>query len=502
MKRNLILLALILSIGQIKAQDYDLLKFYAFSDTLVTHLNITEMSDGSLLLNSEAQFYGSSTVDNIGPWLTKVARPVMAVTDTMVVKELGFPTTDYLLEPLPAAYGDRYLLAKTVPDETKQCTYLELLTFDLDFGNRVRTVNIDFEDRYVCYQSTRYLLDGDNIVMFYNSNGTSPYDPSTELAFCRTDLEGNVVDRMHYVLSDIPFVPSKICLWNETPRQYMVSGMDDDGYFHYSVMDSLFNLVDSYSFSRATLQDHQGDNYYFEPEDENCVLPYDDGTYLLASRYRRGWYGTLQGPQLSIRDRQSHENLQITYYNHNNFNYCDNFIGLEKSVDGHYFLASSMLVSENGTFEEVFRIEKLDAALNLVWERYCYLDFQAQFGRMALMKTLSDGGVAIYGRGYEDMPPFLYILALDGNGMDTPEAETFVRPYAYWPNPAQDQLHLQYSPDVKPMQVELYDLQGRLVRTQSKDLESVSLQGLSAGTYTMRVTLEDGKAFSDKVVKK
>jgi hypothetical protein len=33
-------------------------------------------------------------------------------------------------------------------------------------------------------------------------------------------------------------------------------------------------------------------------------------------------------------------------------------------------------------------------------------------------------------------------------------------------------------------------------------LESLSLQGLSAGTYTMRVKLEDGKAFSDKVVKK
>ena len=51
------------------------------------------------------------------------------------------------------------------------------------------------------------------------------------------------------------------------------------------------------------------------------------------------------------------------------------------------------------------------------------------------------------------------------------------------------------------MQVELYDLQGRLVRTQSKDLESLNLQGQSAGTYTMRVKLEDGKVFSDKVVK-
>ena len=67
--------------------------------------------------------------------------------------------------------------------------------------------------------------------------------------------------------------------------------------------------------------------------------------------------------------------------------------------------------------------------------------------------------------------------------------------------PAQDQLHLQYSPDVQPKEIELYDLQGRLVRTQTKNLESLSLQGLPAGTYTMRVTLEDGKVYSDKVVK-
>ena len=104
---------------------------------------------------------------------------------------------------------------------------------------------------------------------------------------------------------------------------------------------------------------------------------------------------------------------------------------------------------------------------------------------------------------YDGDYPFntLFFLINDDGTNGTPEAETFVRPYAYWPNPAQDQLHLKYSPDVKPMQVELYNLQGRLVRTQSKDLESLSLQGLSAGTYTMRVMLEDGKVFSDKMVK-
>ena len=76
-----------------------------------------------------------------------------------------------------------------------------------------------------------------------------------------------------------------------------------------------------------------------------------------------------------------------------------------------------------------------------------------------------------------------------------------IRPYLFYPNPTQDELHLQFSPDVTPKTIELYDLQGRIVRTQRNGLESLNLQGLSAGQYVMKVTLENGKVFSDKVVK-
>jgi hypothetical protein len=78
------------------------------------------------------------------------------------------------------------------------------------------------------------------------------------------------------------------------------------------------------------------------------------------------------------------------------------------------------------------------------------------------------------------------------------EAENVLSLY---PNPAKEQLLIQFSPDVQPKQIELYDLQGRLVRTQSKAFESIDMSQLPAGTYTLRVTLEDGQTFSDKVVK-
>lgn len=72
---------------------------------------------------------------------------------------------------------------------------------------------------------------------------------------------------------------------------------------------------------------------------------------------------------------------------------------------------------------------------------------------------------------------------------------------ALFPNPAKDKIFLLYSPDTKPTQIQLYDQQGHLVRTQSKAFESIDISQLLTGTYMIRVTLEDGKVYSDKVVK-
>ena len=100
--------------------------------------------------------------------------------------------------------------------------------------------------------------------------------------------------------------------------------------------------------------------------------------------------------------------------------------------------------------------------------------------------------------------PFHFVLDEDTQliayfkGAGAEELMTF---YLAYPNPAQDRLHLQYSPDVQPKQVDLYDLQGRPVRSQSQGLESLNMQGLAPGQYLMKVTLEDGKSFTDKVVK-
>ncbi len=73
--------------------------------------------------------------------------------------------------------------------------------------------------------------------------------------------------------------------------------------------------------------------------------------------------------------------------------------------------------------------------------------------------------------------------------------------FSFYPNPAKDLLQLQYSNGTIPVGIDLYDLQGRLVHTQHSAFESIDMSQLPAGTYMMRVIMEDGKSYSDKVVK-
>ncbi len=153
-------------------------------------------------------------------------------------------------------------------------------------------------------------------------------------------------------------------------------------------------------------------------------------------------------------------------------------------------------------------LTKLTDDFEILWQK-SYTVPEVYLEAHHLMVT-SDGGCLVVGsvtRGCnqpysqgERNEWFALKLNPDGTvGMN--EGGIEVRPYAFYPNPVKEQLHMQFSPDVQPVQVELYDLQGRLVRTQSKAFENIDMSQLPAGTYTLRVTLEDGKVYTDKVVK-
>jgi len=146
---------------------------------------------------------------------------------------------------------------------------------------------------------------------------------------------------------------------------------------------------------------------------------------------------------------------------------------------------------------------KLDTDLNLIWKRW-YGGAQEYHVISDFIPT-HDGGCLLTGKGSPNPANVFnacpYVLKITSEGYcSVKEERLLLRPYRFFPNPVDDLLQVEYSPDVQPSAVELYDLQGRLLRTQSEGLESIRMGELPAGTYTLRVIMDDGTTYSDKVI--
>jgi hypothetical protein len=144
------------------------------------------------------------------------------------------------------------------------------------------------------------------------------------------------------------------------------------------------------------------------------------------------------------------------------------------------------------------------------WNRYFPEDGMKVYSPTDVVVTHDDGclltgvcyesDVNAPGTSTNESNVFLMKFLADGT-LSVPLAEAGVRPYAIYPNPVNDILHLQYSPDVTPQQVEIYDIQGKLLRVQTDCLESVSMENLPNGAYSLRVTMDNRTTYSEKVVK-
>ena len=164
------------------------------------------------------------------------------------------------------------------------------------------------------------------------------------------------------------------------------------------------------------------------------------------------------------------------------------------------------------TFKQAFTrpmqtvICKLDTDLNVIWKRW--YGGETELHHVKDFALTSDGGCIASGIGNVSpsqyaIEGFPYVLKVNADGYCAlkENEEPLLKPYCFFPNPVEDQLHMEFSPDVTPKQVELYDLQGRLVGIQNNGFEGVEMRQLPSGTYTLHIVMEDGTSYSDKIVK-
>ena len=477
-----------------------------------------EMSDGSILGGIlMADEYPPPLVP-LGYLLHKVSRldSPLEVSDTLF---LSYEQLPWQLT-VKGTQANANILAEFVNDFGNGSCYFRIRHFDDDLNFYTKEVIVPLADFIGNIGEPGMLVDpnGDIIFSYYNY-----YSSPVEFNFVRMGLDGTIKYQKKDCSMEIqaesvagPIVlsesPLRYCYWGEYREEVKYNSPYLASIKCY-LLDSLFTVKTSYTLPRKSGSPDYVD--YCNESYKTLFVGLDDGCLLVATSYNRS-YGLqpyIEDDGVAIMKYDSCFNLiaRIKFlsepylqYAH----YCARPVGLERDKEGNIYFAyfTNTNIQYYGHYYGQISVVKLDYDLNIVWQRHCLepSGYTRDFGKMIV---LEDNSVAVTGinsiytsNGQLDHTEAFYVVVNDDyDGME--EQGFIIRPYAYYPNPAQDELHLQYSPDITPTQIELYDMQGHLVRSQCNGLESLNLEGLASGAYTMRVTLEGGKVFSDKVIK-
>ena len=83
---------------------------------------------------------------------------------------------------------------------------------------------------------------------------------------------------------------------------------------------------------------------------------------------------------------------------------------------------------------------------------------------------------------------------------DVAEIDGFNRQYELYPNPADDRLVLKLADEHKCENVSVYSIDGRMLKSQDSDFENIDVSALTRGVYFVRIRLQEGSVFTEKIV--
>ena len=444
--------------------------------------NIVEANDNTLLVECplfESFAYGI----DLGNMFYKVSLEG-ELLDSLFIASDNVPLRT-LFEPVPND-DKKYIYGRVEQQESDSTTYLRLTTIDKDLNilSELEVSITDFLYDYVITSSDLFIDPYGDII--------ASYWCQQKFYMLRIGIDGTIkhhrmVEEM--ASSGLMIQSQHTNVFCESPLTYYYLGwkISNNGGLQAYFIDSLFQVTDehlyyktdSYSWFSGGLQEH--------------IVPFDNSTHLLASRYKMNY--THECTALTMFDNQFNLLKMKWFEEEPPFNSIAPIQTIVAAPDTIYYGFMTGTGSPNQLALACF-----DADLNLRWTRY-FLE-PDMFHWATCMTLLHDGNVAIGSYRYGQNLGSISVVIIKDELWDVDENQDFIRPYACFPNPVADELHLTFSPDVTPMQIELYDLQGRLVRAQKNGLGSLNMSDLPSGTYTMRVKMEDGKVFSDKIVKK
>ena len=524
MKKHLLLLVFAFVAMSMQAQHRDDMYSFMYNDTTGFYYNISnsmQQRNGTHVIDINlAEVIGNDEVIPFGRMCYKISPTSLTIIDSLFVADAFLNPTFLSRDPR----GEGNIRVSTEYHEDCDSTFVRISHFtDNDLhSDPEEDVVVSICEVGVGVGSYGSLVDsrGDLIVTYYK-----PVTEETcDQYIARIGLDGTLKNQaflMEYQMTDAgPFR-----VFSESPlRYYQWRYLSDihDYNLPVDIIDSTFNIntvILNRILNRELVVAHPYDTTlnvyeyeYLTIDYETEVIPAGGDEVLIAAQYTHdtNFYALNQDKGVAVAKYDLGTSKLKGYAVFNDFHWYGSLghpMGLKMMSDSTVYF----MYKEHGHPEESVNIVKMDVDLNVEWKRFC------KTGDIVMMPPLNspmvfedeDGeekGVAWCGYAYKTGNPYkqgwvCFFLDHDGPVNVLSEFGIEVRPYTYYPNPTKDALHLEYSPDVTPKQIELYDLQGRLVRTQRNGLESLDMEGLASGTYTMRVTMEGGQTFSDKVVK-
>ena len=475
--------------------------------------NFMRQHDGDFLFCTFVSIEGPTPYSPIGVGniFYKVSPTTLIVTDSLFVDDPN--PSYYLFAPNPIGEGN--IRANFEYVEECDSTFLRICHFpDNNLTiNHEEDIVVPVCAGFAFGEFDSHTIDcrGDLIMEYFTIRPDGGYDEH----IARFGPDGTLKHQTLLYENQNIVIP-KLRVFKESPLQYYQWKSNSAQNLSLIVIDSLFhkNTIVLSKMLRETVIDTLNNKEYeylaFNVDTE--VIPVGGNDVLVAAQYKCDTnFNPIAAENGVAVAKYDIRTMRLKdYIVFNDYTGWDNgarCLGLKQMSDGTVYF----LYKENGYPEESFVAVKMDTDFNVEWKRFFKTDNIRFVWGIPLFSPIlyedeqgEEQGVS-WAAGGTDANNAMYLIYFflnhDGAVNSLNEGIIDMRPYTFYPNPVKEQLRMQFSPDVQPKQIELYDLQGRLVRTQSKAFESIDMSQLPAGTYTLRVTLEDGKTYSDKVVK-
>ena len=512
MKKHLLLFVFVLAASVLPAQNGEMysLMYHGMGEYGFGIESVAQQHDGDIIsaihisMSSGIPYQAPIFVGNV---FYKMSLSTLTITDSLFVEASDAPY--YFFAPNPEGEGN--IRANFEYHEDCDSTFLRICHFpDNDLNiNHDEDIMVSVCGGYAWGTYDSYMVDyRDDLIMKYTKmHQGGGYDEY----IARFDPEGTLKHQA-LLFENQDIVVPKLRVLKESPLQYYQWRSYYDENLAVFVIDSVFNkntVILNKTLSQVVIDTVNNNTVYetllFNIDTE--VIPADGNNILVAAKYSNDTTWHTMGEKgvavakFDVRTMQLKD--YIVFNDYPGWTREGNCMGLKRMSDGTVYF----LYKELGYPDESVIVVKMDVNLNVEWKRFCKTDNISMlsplyFPFLYVDEQGEEKGIAWMGGGLENDKVGMIYFFLNHDGTEgLNESGIEVRPYCFYPNPVQAQLQMQFSPDVQPKQVELYDLQGRLVRVQRSSFGSIDMSRLPAGAYMLRVTLEDEKVFSDKVVK-